>query len=176
MKALKYAVLGLTGLIVLVLVVGFILPSEFHVQRQIQISAPADKVYPHIVNLREWKKWGVWFERDPDMQVTYTGPDGFVGQKSSWVSETQGSGEMTITELSPLKKVVYNLYFPEFGMGSTGKLTLTEENGTTTVIWADYGDVGGNPINHYFAAMMDGMVGPDFEAGLKNLKNLVESQ
>jgi len=34
--------------------------------------------------------------------------------------------------------------------------------------------VGGNPLKHYLAMMMDRMVGPDFEAGLANLKALAE--
>lgn len=174
MKAIKLVAVGIVGVIALFVVVGLFLPSEFHVQRQIQINAPADKVFPHVVNLKKWKEWGVWFERDPDMKITYSGPEGFVGHKSVWVSESEGTGEMTITELTPQEKVVYSLYFPDFDMGSTGELTLTETDGTTTVVWADYGDVGGNPVNRYFALVMDSMIGPDFETGLQNLKSLVE--
>lgn len=175
MKILKLAVSGLIAFVVLFVVVGFILPSDFHVQRQITINAPADKVYPYVVNLTQWQKWGVWFNRDPNMQITYSGPEGFVGHKSSWISDSEGSGEMTVTEMTPNEKLVYTLFFPEIDMGSTGEITLLETNGTTKVIWADYGDVGSNPINHYFAVLMDSMVGPDFKAGLINLKALVEA-
>jgi hypothetical protein len=34
--------------------------------------------------------------------------------------------------------------------------------------------MGGNPVNRYFGVMMDRLVGPDFEAGLANLKALAE--
>jgi hypothetical protein len=34
--------------------------------------------------------------------------------------------------------------------------------------------MGANPLMHYMAASMDRMVGPDFEAGLANLKLLAE--
>ena len=44
----------------------------------------------------------------------------------------------------------------------------------TRVTWTNNGDVGGNPVKHYLAVMMDRMVGPDFEAGLANLKALAE--
>jgi hypothetical protein len=35
--------------------------------------------------------------------------------------------------------------------------------------------MGGNPVNRYFGVMMDRLVGPDFEAGLANLKALAEN-
>lgn len=175
MKVLKVAASGLIGFVLLLVIIGFLLPSDFHVQRRITINTPAEKVFPYVVDLKQWRNWGVWFSRDPNMQITYSGVAGEVGHKSSWVSESEGSGEMTITSISANEKLVYNLYFPDFDMGSTGEITLVEKAGHTEVIWADFGDVGGNPINHYFAAMMDSMIGPDFEAGLQNLKTLVEA-
>jgi hypothetical protein len=35
--------------------------------------------------------------------------------------------------------------------------------------------MGSNPLNRWFGLMMDRLVGPDFEAGLANLKRLAES-
>lgn len=175
MGLLKKLVIGLAVIVGLFLGIGFFLSSEFHVERSIQINAPVDKVFSNIVNLKKWREWGIWFERDPNMQVTYTGPDSDVGMKSSWISEQEGSGEMQIIGLEPNSNVKYSLYFPDFDMGSTGELQLTQEGEMTKVVWMDYGDVGSNPVNHYFALMMDGMIGPDFEAGLQNLKELSES-
>ena len=59
-------------------------------------------------------------------------------------------------------------------MRSTGALTLIPSGKGTEVTWTTAGNVGANPINHYFAALMDRMVGPDFEGGLANLKALAE--
>lgn len=176
MKALKIAAMSIVGIIVILLLVGLVLPKDFHVERSITINAPKDKVFAHIVDLKEWRNWGIWFERDPNMQVTYTGDDSAVGMKSSWISEQEGSGEMTITAISPGKTMVYNLYFPDFDMGSTGELTVSVQDDSTKVVWTNHGELGGNPVNGFFAMMMDGMIGPDFEAGLSNLKKLTESQ
>ena len=174
MRALKAATIGLALFTIAFVVVGFLLPSEFRVERQITVNAKPDIVFAHIADLRAWQKWGVWFQRDPNMKVTYSGEAGAVGMKSSWVSAQEGSGEMTVTEIVADQKVVYNLYFPEFDMGSTGELTLYLDGDNTRVVWADYGDVGSNPVHHYFALLMDSMIGPDFETGLQNLKRLVE--
>ena len=176
MTVLKNFVVGIGVVLVIFFAVGFVLPSEFKVERSITIDAPADKVFVHVADLKAWKTWGVWFKRDPQMQIKYSGPEKAVGMKSEWISESEGSGEMQVLELSPNKKLTYSLYFPEFEMGSTGEFRLEERDGKTHVTWMDYGDVGANPINHYFAAFMDSMIGPDFEAGLDNLKILVESQ
>ncbi|MFT4940128.1 MAG: hypothetical protein ACI88A_003180 [Paraglaciecola sp.] len=174
MKILKKIFLVVAGLLLLLLIVGFLLPSEFKVQRSISIKAPASEVYKHVVNLRKWKTWGVWFKRDPTMLITYSGAEGDVGMTSKWVSEQEGSGEMVIIALEPNQRFIYSLYFPEMDMGSTGEFIFKESNGQTEVIWLDYGDLGSNPINHYFSLFMDQMIGPDFEVGLENLKTLAE--
>jgi hypothetical protein len=36
--------------------------------------------------------------------------------------------------------------------------------------------LGWSPINRYFGLMMDGMMGPDLEKGLTNLKDRVEAE
>lgn len=176
MKALKIAIISVVSFIVLFMLVGLVLPKNFHVERQISIESDKDIVFNHIVDLKQWREWGVWFERDPNMQVTYTGPDKQVGMKSSWVSEQEGNGEMTIKGVTPGSQMIYNLYFPDFDMSSTGELTVVEKNGKTQVTWTNHGDLGGNPINGWFAMLMDGMIGPDFEAGLANLKKLSEGK
>jgi uncharacterized protein YndB with AHSA1/START domain len=175
MKAIKLTSLVLTLLLVLFFLVGVFLPKHFYVERKLIIDAPAPQVFQHIIDLREWKKWGIWFKRDPNMQVTYSGPDSAVGMKSSWISAQEGSGEMTILDITPDSKMVYSLYFPDFDMGSKGDLMVVAKGQQTEVSWSNYGDLGSNPVNGYFAMMMDGMIGPDFEAGLANLKELTEN-
>ena len=176
MTALKNLVVGIGILLLLVFILGFALPSEYRVERSIVIDAPPQKVFEHIHDLRDWRAWGVWFKRDPDMTVTYSGPEKSVGRMSKWESESEGSGEMKVLAITPNQNIKYSLYFPDFDMGSTGELVLEEKDGKSVVTWMSYGDVGSNPIDHYFAVFMDSLIGPDFEAGLDNLKVLVEAQ
>jgi uncharacterized protein YndB with AHSA1/START domain len=175
MLMLKRAVISLLVALILLALVGFVLPSEYRVARTVVIDAPAEDVYQHVVDLREWRDWGVWFKRDPQMVVEYSGPEKAIGMKSNWQSESQGNGEMTITALTHNKAVVYDLYFPDMDMRSEGKITITETNGGTKVEWSDQGDVGNNPVNRYFVLFLDSMLGPDFEAGLSNLKTVSEN-
>ena len=179
MKWLLRAVLGLVVLIALVLGVGLLLPSAFKVERSVTIAAAPDVVYPLIAAPKEWARWSVWNRRDPNMQITYGGPSSGNGARWSWDSKTEGKGAMRFTEGTAPERISYELSFPEFGMTSTGRLLLTpvDVGGKpgTRVSWSNEGDMGGNPLNRWFGLFMDRLVGPDFEAGLANLKQLAET-
>jgi hypothetical protein len=176
MKFLKRALLGLVLLVVLLLGVGLLLPARFHVERSIQINAPAASIYALIATPRQWPSWAVWNQRDPDMQLTFSGPDSGAGAAWSWVSKTEGNGEMTFTAATADQQVLYRLSFPEFGMSSDGELSLKPSEGSVQVRWTNSGEMNFNPINRWFGLFMDKLVGPDFEAGLARLKQVAEAQ
>ena len=174
MKFLQWTLAVIGAIALLVVAAGFFLPSSFAVQRSIEINAQPRKVYDLIVEPKKWKDWSVWTQRDPDMHITYSGPPFGMGAKWSWVSKKEGSGTMEFTRVEPDKAVEYALVFADFNMRSTGALRLEPVGNATRVTWTNKGDVGGNPVKHYLAVMMDRLVGPDFEAGLANLKALAE--
>ncbi len=175
MKFVQWSLATLGGLVLLLLVVGLFLPSAFSVQRSAVINATPNKVYNLVVEPKQWAKWSVWTRRDPDMKITYSGPPFGMGARWSWVSKSEGTGSMEFTRVEPDRAVEYALSFPDFGMRSNGALRLEPSGDATRITWTNSGDVGGNPLKHYLAAMMDRMVGPDFEAGLANLKRLAET-
>lgn len=174
MKWLKRIVLGVVVLVAILLVVGMLLPSGFKVQRSVDIAAPPSKIFPLIASPRQWKSWSVWNRRDPAMKIEYSGPESGAGAKWSWQSKSEGDGIMEFTAAIADQRVDYALDFPEFDMRSKGQLLLQASGAGTRVTWTNEGDVGNNPVNRYFGVMMDSMVGPDFQAGLANLKELAE--
>ncbi len=174
MKVLKWLFIGIAGLALVVVAVGFALPSSYMVTRSVDINAAPDKVYPLIADPKAWAKWGVWSERDPAMKTTYSGAPEGQGAKWAWESKSEGNGSMEFTRAEPGKALEYALSFPDMGMKSKGALLLEPAGAATRVTWTNAGDVGGNPLMHYFAVMMDDLVGPDFDKGLANLKALAE--
>lgn len=175
MKIVQWT-LAVVGALVLALVAGGIFaPSSFLVSRSAVINAPPKKIYDLVVEPRQWAKWSVWNQRDPAMKITYKGPPFGMGARWEWVSKSEGSGSMEFTHVEPDKAVEYALAFPEYNMKTTGALRLDPEGNGTRITWTNAGDVGGNPLKHYLALNMDRMVGPDFEAGLANLKALAEA-
>lgn len=176
MKVLLRILVGLVVLVLALLAAGFLLPANFKVERSATIAAPPSIVYAQIAAPKAWNSWAVWNQRDPAMQITYSGPESGTGAKWAWVSKTEGNGEMEFTKTTPDSEVVYSLYFPDFDMRSTGTLTLTPEGAGTKVRWTNEGTLGNNPINRWFGLFMDKMVGPDFEAGLRGLDTLSQSR
>jgi len=174
MKFLQWTLAVIGAIALLIVAAGFFVPSSFAVQRSIDINAQPRRIYDLIVEPKKWKDWSVWTKRDPDMHITYSGPPFGMGARWSWVSKSEGTGNMEFTRVEPDKAVEYSLVFADFNMRSTGALRLEPSGNATRVTWTNTGDVGGNPLKHYLAMMMDRMVGPDFEAGLANLKALAE--
>lgn len=174
MSLLKKLLVLVGVLITLFVATSFFISKDYSVERTIVINAEPSEIYPYVVDLKEWSKWGVWFKRDPNMELEFSGPDRAIGMRSEWKSETEGNGEMEITQLEHNRRVLYRLYFPDFDMGSNGAVEIKPTSNGSIVTWRDEGTVNNNPINRYFALMMDSMIGPDFEMGLENLKILAE--
>lgn len=172
MKLLLRILGGLAVLVLALVLAAFLLPRQFKIERSRVIKAKPEAVLAQIADLKAWKNWGAWQERDPNMKLSYSTPSTGVGAWSSWISEKEGSGKMTITSQTP-EKVVYNLEFPDFNMTSIGIMQLKPEAGGTRVVWSDEGDLGMNPMNRWFGLFMDKLVGPDFERGLANIEKIV---
>lgn len=175
MKTLKYALLGLVSVVILLVLIGFALPGTYKVERAIDINAPMDSVYPLVYDPKAWARWGVWNQRDPGMIVTYSGAPAGVGAKWAWQSKPEGSGSMEITAAEFNKLVAYKIAMKDFDGTLSGRLEFAIAGKAVRVRWIGEGDVGGNPLMRYFAVIMDRMLGPDLEGGLKNLKALAET-
>jgi uncharacterized protein YndB with AHSA1/START domain len=174
LKFIKWLLIVVVGLAAILFVGGYFLSPKFTVTRTATINAPADKVYALIADPREWKKWSAWNQRDPAMEITYSGPPSGAGAKWAWKSKSQGDGEMTFTKAEIGRSLDYSLYFPDFKTTSSGGFVFTPEGNATKVAWTMNGDMGSNPLFRWFALNADNMVGKDFSEGLANLKTLAE--
>lgn len=166
---------GLAALVLLLVLVAFLLPRSYRVERSVTIQARPEVVYPLFGDLRRWREWGVWQARDPGMKATFSEKSTGVGAWSAWESKTEGNGRMTLTVCAPPKRVVYRLEFPEMGTSSEGTLTVTPAEGGVTVVWTDAGDLGLNPMFRWFGLFIGRMIGPDFEQGLAKMKRVAEA-
>ncbi|MEL6169292.1 MAG: SRPBCC family protein [Pseudomonadota bacterium] len=175
MRILKW-ILGLIALLAVVFVAGaYLLPRNVEVARSIEINATADDVFPHVNALQAAENWSPWLGRDPEVQLTYSGPEAGVGNKLEWMSEHPqvGNGTQEIIGSEPGKSVTSALDFGPMGQ-ATARFDLAEASGVTTVTWGFQSDMGMNPMGRWMGLMMDSWVGGDYEAGLANLKALVE--
>ena len=167
---------GVVGLWLLLLVAGFFIPGHYRVERSVEIRAKPEAIFPLVGDLKAWRKWGVWFSRDPDMKIAYSPVTGEVGSWSRWASKSQGDGAMTVTVLRPGEDFEYRMEFSDMGMVSRGVVAFSPTaRGTTRVAMAMEGDLGHSPLNRWMGLFMDRLVGPDFDEGLANLKRISEA-
>ena len=174
---MKKVLIGLGGLVIVLVVVAMVfLPRIVPVERKVVINAGPEKIYSHIANLEEWQKWNPWGAKDPSMKLSYGDKTVGEGASYSWESESQGSGTMTITKVVEPTRVETALDFGAQGKAKAHFDLKSVGENQTEVVWHMDADMGNNPIGRVFGTMMDGMIGPDFEDGLRRLKELSESE
>lgn len=176
-KLLKYSGLSLAALIAVLLLVSFLLPSTFQVERSIVIQASPETIHALVGDLGRWDEWAPWKEEDPTIVVTFGQATTGVGASQTWSGES-GDGELTFTRWNPETGIAYDLAFDQGTYRSRGRIIYHPVDGATSatkVTWSMAGEVGLNPIGRYFALMMDSMVGPMFERGLVRLKQAAEA-
>ena len=161
--------------IVLVVAAGFLLPARFEASRSTVIATAPDKIWPLLEDPRAWKRWTVWNRRDPAMEIQYSGAARGAGAIWSWRSRSEGDGRMSFVKAEPPHELTYQLEFSDSGPASYGELRLEAEGNSTRVIWSMSGEAGWNPLARWFGVFANRAIGPDFEAGLANLKQLAET-
>jgi hypothetical protein len=177
MKILMRTLLVIVALVVIAAAASFFLPSSYKVERSASMKARPKVVFSYLNDLKRWPEWTAWTkDRFPDMNVSFAGPESGVGATYSWEGGSVGKGTLKITGSDPAKGIDYDLDFQDGKYLSKGTLKLAEEGDLVKVTWTNEGALGNNPINRYFGLLMDKFMGPDFETGLKNLQQRVESK
>lgn len=160
------------GLIALVLL-SYLLPKFVYVSRSMQINANPDAVFQQVNDLANWENWSPWFQRDPDMKITYGENTKGIGAHYSWDGKKSGKGAMKIVDSVENQSVNTEIDFGPRGTAEGSWTFEAAENGTKAT-WGLKADMGNNPVGRIMGLFMDKMVGKDFEQGLNNLKSHLE--
>lgn len=166
---------GLAVLVIALIAIAFLLPSEVAVSRSTLISAPAEDIFPHVNSMQATEAWSPWLSRDPNVVLTYEGPETGVGNTLRWTSDepSVGNGIQVIIASTPNERVETALDFGPQGLANA-YFDLEPADEGTLVTWGFETKLGMNPIARWMGLMFDGWVGADYETGLANLKALVE--
>lgn len=174
---LKKVLIILGVIIALIVIVGFLLPTTYHVERTRVVAAPPEALYAVVNDFKQWPKWDPWAGKDATMKYTYEGSPTGVGAVQHYTSENSGEGTIRIVESEPGRMVKMEMDF-KMGDEKLPTATYTFEpigDGKTKVTWSMDGETAMRPIGSYFGLMMDSMIGGDFERGLENLDRAVTS-
>ena len=180
MKILK--TIGITILVILALLVigALFLPSHSHLERSVVMKADPANIFNEVNTLKNWESWSPWHKLDPNMKLTYEGPESGKGAKYIWKSDKKdvGSGSLWIVDSKPDSFVQNTMEFDGMGQSASAfKIEKTADG--TKVTWSMDSKCEGLPWYMYVPSkwmglFMDGMVGPDFEKGLNSIKEITE--
>ena len=140
------------------------------VQKSIHINAPREQVYNLVRDFHSWPKWSPWLIAEPKCTLTF--PED--GKSYSWDGQIIGSGNIAITKENSLSSIDYDLRFLKpWKSQADVRFLFTEKDGGTEVSWVM--DSSLPWFMFWMTTMMTGLLGMDYERGLKMLKDLVET-
>jgi len=176
-KFLKKIGFGILGLLIILLVIGFLLPTERTVEVSEGINAPISLVFDQVNDLRNWEYWSPWKEMDPLMEMSYSNPPAGKSAFYKWKSENKrvGSGKLTLVEVIPQQKIVTAMEFKDWDSG-TSEFTFREEKREVVVTWSMHLRLGRSPFSRYQGLFMVGGVRQMFKKGLENMRIHVEKR
>ncbi len=173
MKFLKRLLIFIVALVAIVLIVALIAPRNFDTEKEIVINKPKQEVFDYLKYIKNQDNFGVWQMMDPDAKKNFIGEDGTVGFTYEWDGKKIGKGRQVIAAIDEGNKLETDLYFMESKEAAKSYFILTEKSpNETSVKW---GITGKTPYPFNIINLFMDM-GKDFEDGLQNLKNVVESQ
>ena len=177
----KKILLGIVAVVMVVVaalaIVIAMQPSEVHISRSMAMAAPADKVFEQVNNLHKSPDWSPFIKLDPNIKLSYEGPESGEGAVYKWTGNDQvGEGSLTIIESKPNELVRMRLVFVR-PMEDTSEalFTFKPEGEKINVTWSMTGTNGFVEKAFCMFVDLDKMIGDKFEEGLASMKHIVES-
>lgn len=178
MKKGVRVLLYVLGFILILLLAGFLLPSTFTISRSATIQAQPAKVYAVLSDLKTYDAWMPWNQIDTAMTKEYGPKTKGKGAWYSWSSDNWkvGEGKLEITQAVQDQSVTTALYMAGDDQPAKGGWTLNPaETAATTVTWNMSGNNGNNPLYRWMTFLSKGMMEEQFDNGLAQLKEKIES-
>ena len=173
----------LTIIIVVAVLLGALLfyaatkPGSCQFSRSIFISAPPERIFPLIDDLRVMNEWNPFVKADPDIKLSYSGPANGLGAANDFDGNGKvGSGRAEIVESVHPSKIVMALRMVRpMKCQNRVEFRITPRSDGADVTWAMSGR---QPFIGKLMSVFintEKMVGGAFESGLAELKTKVEA-
>jgi hypothetical protein len=178
MKTIRIVGIVIAALIAVVLITALFVKKEYAIKREIVINKPKQEVFDYVKLLKNQDNFSIWAKRDPEVKKVFSGTDGTVGAMSAWDSEKKevGKGEQTIVAIKEGERIDFGLHFMKPFEAKDHAYFITEslDSNQTKITWGFDGKME-YPMNLMLLCMnMDEMLGKDLQAGLDNLKMVLE--
>jgi carbon monoxide dehydrogenase subunit G len=165
-------VLGGGAIVLIVLIgVGFLLPTDWEASAEGVVPAPPDVVLTFLDSPEGWQAWTPW----PD-SLERTGPARGAGASISWNSRELGSGTFRVERSTPdeVSYVVRVDGAVNAVMETRGTVELSPEGEGTRLRWREEGDLGRNPLMGYWALSMDRAQSTELGKSIDRLAEVID--
>lgn len=182
MKILKIVGIVILSLFAVVLIIVSLLSPEAHMERSVVVNAPSTVVFQQVASFDKFNKWSPWTKMDPEAKQTIEGPTTGVGAKMSWDGPQTGKGSQWTVAFEENKRVKNAMAFEGMEGEIFAEFVLEEVQDGTKVTWKYDSDVTGTSFLNaafsklFYAFMLEGMLGDQYQQGLSDLKKLVENE
>lgn len=174
MKILKKIIIWLLVLIAILVLVAYLLPGTYKVERSTLIKGDREMVFSMVCDYENWELWTPWgSEMDSTLIIENIG-NCEVGAVHKWDGKEMGKGEMKIIELIPGEMIIWEMGFEGCSQKMITGITFEPEGDDWLVTWSAEGELGYNPLYRYYGLMIDSDLGMEYKNGLQNLKELCE--
>lgn len=173
----KKGILFLLSIILLLVVIGAILPSSYHVERSVIIQKPSKVIFPYLNNVQKWPVWtSLNQNKDFSLEQTFFGPPQGIGSGMTYQGDKLGKGKIEIIDNELNDHVSYSLLINNrFNTQGNIQLITISDSSAQVSISLD-GDVGFHLPNRYIILLMDNIAGSLFQESLIHLKSIVEAK
>jgi hypothetical protein len=155
----------LSGILILYLIIGFILPGTWEAEVEATFPNPPESIFPYFDRVDRWLLWNPM----PASGFEAVGPPEGVGSGLEWDDPQYGSGSFEILVSEPDSLVEYEVLVEGGRLRIHGILTLSPDGTGSRLHWTERGDFGWNPLMGYAAR---GMATSQAEAMTANLDSL----
>ena len=159
----------LSGLLILYLFVGFLLPGQWEARTEAVLSQTPSQVFPFLNRVDAWAEWNAM----PESGSHRVGPESGPGAGLDWDDPQYGRGQFRILVAEPDSAVEYEVLIEGGSLRITGRLELFPEAEGTKVRWVERGDFGRNPLMGYAARGMGASQSEAMNANLDRLRWLL---
>ncbi len=176
MTRLLEIIVALILVFVLAVVVGVLLPSHGHVERQIEISHNLRHTFDTLNSFRRFDDYSAVRALDPNTQFKLSGPDYGEGSEIDWQDgQAAGNGKLTITSSEEDRKIVWSL--DNNWKGTNKRYTvdlLPSDNNKLVKIVMNYDvDYGWDLISRYSQLYLHGEPATFMQYTLNNLQSML---
>ena len=160
----------LSGILVLYLLLGFLLPGTWEAKAEAAFPYPPSEVFPYLNRMDLWVQWNP----PPESGVETMGPEAGVGAGIGWDDPQYGEGQLQIVASTVDSLVEYDVKIEGGSLQIHGSLALLSQGTGTLISWLEQGDFGWNPLMGYAARGMGASQAEAMRWNLERLRSLLE--